>query len=58
MFALMGAVFGVAFCFRATKNIDWYRGGLKKRVLRAVIGNAMIVPSWLVLIFLQGARTD
>jgi hypothetical protein len=58
MFALMGAVFGVALCFRETKSIDWYRGGFKKRILRALIANIMIAPSWLILVFLQGTRTD
>lgn len=58
MFALMGAVFGVAFCFRATKAVDWYRGSFKKRVLRVLVANLMVVPSWLLVILLQGGRTD
>lgn len=53
MFGLMGAVFGIAYCFRSVKNIDWYRGGLKKRLLRALIANVFIIPSWLVISFLQ-----
>lgn len=56
MFALMGAVFGVAFCFREAKAVDWYRGSIKKRVLRAIIANLTLAPSW-VLVLLQANRS-
>lgn len=58
MFALMGAVFGVPFCFRTVKAVDWYRGSIKKRLLRVLVANVCIIPSWLILIFVQGQRTD
>lgn len=58
MFALMGAVFGISFCFRCVKSLDWYRGPIKSRLLRVLIANAMLIPSWMIIIFVQGRNTS
>lgn len=51
---MVGAIFGISFCFRTVKSLDWYRGSLKNRLLRVLISNILIVPSWLFIILAQG----
>ena len=53
LFGWMGAVFGISYCFRQIENIEWAGGKTKDRVVRAIIGNLFIVPSWLFIIFLE-----
>lgn len=50
IFALMGAIFGISYCFRSIKSLDWYRGPIKTRLLRALVANLLLIPSWLLII--------
>ena len=53
VFALIGLVFGASQTFRAITSINWYKGPLKLRLLRALIANLAMVPSWFLIIFQQ-----
>lgn len=53
--AWVGAVFGIGACFREIENIKWAGGNLKNRILRIIIANIFIIPSWIFIIFIQGS---
>ncbi len=47
----MGALFGIAHCFRHIKEFDWYKGSKKLRILRIIVANCLMIPSWILVIF-------
>lgn len=47
IFALIGALFGVSYCFRHINTLEWYKGAVNKRVLRIVVANLLTIPGWL-----------
>ena len=53
LFAWIGAVFGASYCFRKTGTPDWSSGSAKQRIIRGFIGNVLIIPSWIFVIFLE-----
>ena len=53
LYAWLGIIFGSSYCFRKMSNISWAMGPTKKRVLRAIVANLFIVPSWIFIIFLE-----
>ena len=53
IFGMIGAVFGIAFVFRNIPKLEWYEGTKRKRILRAVICNLLMVPSWLLITLFQ-----
>ena len=55
--AWIGAAFGVGVCFRSIKNLKWAGGNQKNRILRILITNLMIIPSWIFIIFVQNVGT-
>ena len=42
---------GAQFCFNLVPNINWYKGNMKKRLIRALIINLCLVPSWVLVSF-------
>ena len=42
---------GGQLCFSTIPTINWYRGPLKHRLIRLVIGNFCIIPSWVFCYF-------
>lgn len=58
VFGWIGAIFGIAYCFRVVPSLEWFRGSTKQRVLRAVIANLFIIPSWLFVVLVEGRETD
>lgn len=58
VFGWIGAVFGIAYCFRVVPSLEWFRGTNKQRVLRAVIANLFVVPSWVFVTMVEGQQTD
>lgn len=57
MFGWIGAVFGISAAFRGINNIEWGAGSTKNRILRAVLANLSILPSWIFVLFIQDAGT-
>lgn len=51
LMAQMGAIFGIAHCFRHIKEFDWYKGTRKLRVQRMVVANLLMIPSWVLIAF-------
>ncbi|KAL4473797.1 hypothetical protein ABPG74_022661 [Tetrahymena malaccensis] len=52
LFALIGAVFGVAYTYRNTaKNYNWYRGSLKNRIYRSLMLILCMGPSIILTVF-------
>ena len=53
LFAWIGAVFGISFSFNQIGTPEWCQGSVKQRIMRALIGNVLVIPSWLFIIFLE-----
>jgi hypothetical protein len=53
LFAWIGAVFGISFCYSKMDSPEWCKGTFKTRLLRALIGNLLIIPSWIFAVFLE-----
>lgn len=54
LFGWIGAVFGISTCFRKMPNIEWAGGSSpSKRVIRAIVANLFIVPSWIFVVYVQ-----
>lgn len=53
IFAWIGAVFGISACYRSMAIPEWCETNMKKRVIRGVIANLMIIPSWLFVVLLE-----
>lgn len=51
IFALIGLIFGASQTFRTITNINWYKGPLKHRILRTLIANLAMIPSWILLYY-------
>jgi hypothetical protein len=52
MFAWIGAVFGISSCFRNMDDSEWSEGPLKNRIIRGLIANLMIIPSWIFILLI------
>lgn len=55
---MIGAVFGIAFAFRNIPKLEWYEGTRKKRVIRALIANFLLAPSWLLIALFQKQQNE
>lgn len=53
LFAWIGAVFGISHCFSKMGTPEWCKGSVTKRVIRAVIANILIVPSWIFVVYIE-----
>lgn len=53
LFAWIGAVFGISFCYRKMSVNQWSQGSLKNKIIRLLIGNILIIPSWIFVAYLQ-----
>lgn len=53
LFAWIGAVFGISVCFKKMGNPDWCKGSVTIRVIRAIIANILIIPSWIFAAYLE-----
>lgn len=53
LFAWVGAVFGISYCFRKISNVNWAAGNLKQKLLRIFITNLLIIPSWIFISYIQ-----
>jgi len=56
--AWIGGVFGISRCFRTIKSLEWYRGPLKQRLIRILVANLMMIPSWLFITLVEGQEND
>ena len=53
VFAVAGLFFGASQTFRTISSINWYKGPFKMRILRVIIANLAMIPSWVLVIFQQ-----
>ena len=53
LFAWIGAVFGISFCYRKMSVNQWSQGSTKNRIIRVLVGNILIIPSWLFVAYLE-----
>lgn len=51
LFGLVGMLFGANKAFQTIHNVNWFRGNLKLKLIRVLIVNIMIIPSWILVIF-------
>lgn len=51
MYPLIAALFGVSHCFRKTEQKQWFKGTKKQRLMRALIVNLLMIPSWILVVF-------
>lgn len=58
IFGLIGAVFGIAFAFRNIPKLEWYEGSKKKRLLRALIANLLLAPSWILITLFEKQQNE
>lgn len=52
-FGWIGAVFGISACYNKMTITEWCGGSTKKRILRAIVANIMIIPSWIFILVLE-----
>jgi hypothetical protein len=57
LFGWIGAVFGISEAFRKIPNIEWAKGSTKHRLLRGLVTNILIIPSWFFILLAQDAGT-
>lgn len=55
LFGWIGAIFGISACYRKMTIPEWCEGSTRNRLLRALIGNLMVVPSWIFVLLLEGS---
>jgi hypothetical protein len=53
IFGWIGAVFGISACYRSMTIPEWCETNTRKRVIRGIIANAMIIPSWIFVLLLE-----
>lgn len=53
MFGWIGAIFGISEGFRRMPIIEWSKGKMKYRVLRGVVTNILIIPSWFFILLIE-----
>jgi hypothetical protein len=53
LFGWIGAIFGISYCFSKMGTPDWCKGTLKQKIIRLLIGNVLIIPSWIFVSFLE-----
>jgi hypothetical protein len=51
----VGSIFGAAKTFRDMPNVNWYKdsktAGSSKKILRIVLANLLLIPSWILVIY-------
>ena len=50
IFGLVGAIFGANTSFQNIPTLNWFKGPLKLKLIRAFIVNIMIIPSWFLIV--------
>jgi hypothetical protein len=53
LFGWIGAIFGISACYRKMTIPEWSEGSTRKRLLRALIANLMMLPSWIFVLLLE-----
>ena len=53
IFGWIGAVFGISYCYRMITIPEWCETNTRKRILRAVVSNLMLIPSWIFILLLE-----
>lgn len=51
VFALIGLAFGASQTFRTISSMNWYKGSFKIRLIRAIIANLAVIPSWVFITY-------
>lgn len=50
LFALIGVIFGSNKCFQTLPTINWYKGSKFLRIIRILVANLFLIPSWFLII--------
>lgn len=53
LFGWIGAIFGISACYRKMSIPEWCEGSKRQRIIRVLIANLMIVPSWIFILVLE-----
>lgn len=53
VFAWIGAVFGISACYRKMAVPEWAETSMRKRVIRSLIANILVIPSWIFVLLLE-----
>lgn len=56
IYGLAGALFGANTAFQTIPTLNWYKGPLKFRIIRACIANIAIIPSWIIVVYQRDFR--